>query len=38
MATEDYNGIRKKKVRREVDLVELDTFDEYRRAFGVAQL
>jgi len=34
---EGYNGI-KKKVRRTTALTEIDTTDEYRRAFGVAQL
>ena len=35
---EGYNGIRKKKQRRVTELTEIDTYDEYRRAFGVAQL
>ena len=36
--TEGYNGIRKKKERRAVALLEIDVVDEYRRAFGVYQL
>ena len=35
---EVYNGIRKKKERRAVELTEIDVIDEYRRAFGVYQL
>ena len=38
MATEGYNGIRKTKQRRVTALTEIDTHDEYRRAFGVYQL
>lgn len=35
---EGYNGIRKKSVRRVTALTEIDTQDEYRRAFGTLQL
>ena len=38
MATEGYNGIRKTKQRRVTALTEIDTHDEYRRAYGVYQL